>query len=76
MTANSYGHNSPRNQKYQVVNYGLFAVQVGIASFTRIVGMAIEIASLIYMQIHITDALDPVDFECAVHVPSLKLYTN
>jgi len=76
MTAKSYGHNSPRNQKRLVVNYGLFAVQVGTASFTRMVGMAIEIAWLIYMQIPRTDALDPLDFKCAVHVPCLKLYTN
>jgi hypothetical protein len=63
MIAKSYGHNCPRNQKCLVVNYGLFAVQVGTASFTRMVGMAIEIAWLIYMQIHRTDALDPLDFQ-------------
>jgi hypothetical protein len=76
MTAKSYGHNNPRNQKCLIVNYGLFAVQVGTASFTMMVGMAIEIAWLIYMQIHRTDTLDPLDFRCAVHVPYLKIYTN
>jgi len=76
MTAKSYGHNSTRNQKGLVVNYGLFAVQMGTASFTRMVGMAIEIAWLIYMQIQRTDALDPLDFKCTVHMPCLKLHTT
>jgi len=76
MTAKSNGHNSLRNQKGLVVNYGLFAVQMGTASFTRMVGMAIEIAWLIYMQIQRTDALDPLDFKCAVRMLCPKLYTN
>jgi hypothetical protein len=49
---------------------------VGTASFTRMIGMAIEIAWLIYMQIHRTDALDLLDFKCDEHVPCLELYTG
>jgi len=40
-TIKSHDHNSPRfveDQKYVLVNHGLFVVQVDTASFTNVVG--------------------------------------
>jgi hypothetical protein len=48
--------------KCLVVNYGLLAVQVGTASFKRIVHMAIVTEQFIYRQIQGTGTLDFLDF--------------
>jgi hypothetical protein len=80
MTAKSYGRNSPRQfmcGKPKMSGCKLWPVcRVVTASFKRMVGMAIETAWLIYMQIHRTEALDLLDFKHAVHVPCLNFYTS
>jgi hypothetical protein len=53
------------NQKCLVVNYGLFAVEVGTASFKRMVDLAIVTEWFIYRQIQGTGTLDFLDFKHA-----------
>jgi len=55
------------------VDCGLFVVQMGIASFTRIVDMAIVTAWLICQQVYGINALDLLDLKCAASVPSQNL---
>lgn len=64
------------NLIHPVVNYGLFMVQMGTASFTRMVDMAIVTAQLIYRQVHATDALDLLDCKHAVPMPCPKIYIS
>lgn len=53
------------NQECLVVNYGLFAVQLGTASFRRIVDMVIVTEQFIYGQIQGTGTRDLLDFKHA-----------
>ena len=76
MVITAPGNTFMANKKCLVVNYGLFVVQVGTASFTSVVGMAMVTAWLIYGQIYGTDTLDLLDFKHSAHVPCLKLYTT
>jgi hypothetical protein len=46
------------NQKCLAVKYGLFVVQVGTASFKRMVDIAIVTALFIYRQIQVTGTQD------------------
>jgi hypothetical protein len=51
------------NQKCLIVNCGLFAVQVGTASFRRMVDMVIVTEWFIYGHIEGTGTLDLLDFK-------------
>jgi len=65
------------DQKCVLVNHRLFVVQEDTASFTNVVGMAIITAWLIYRKKYIEQiTVDLLDFNCATHVPSPKLYTR
>jgi hypothetical protein len=61
------------NQKCLVLNYGLFVVLTGSASFTIMEDMTIVIAWFIYRQLPRTDAVHPVDCQHAVAVSCLAL---
>ena len=47
-------------------------VQVGTASFTNVVGMAIITAWLIYRRTHGTDTMNVLHLKLVTHVPCLK----
>jgi hypothetical protein len=64
------------NQQCLVVSYGVFVVEVGTASFTRTVDMAIVTAWLIYRQVPGTDALNLLDFKHPTSVPCCKHYVS
>jgi hypothetical protein len=61
------------DQKCVLVNHGLFVVQGGHC-ITYICGRCGHNNCMAHLQEQIT--VDLLDFNCATHVPSLKLYTS
>lgn len=79
MTVKSYDHNNPRH--FIQVKPGMYGcklwsvcVQVGTASCTRMVDLALVTAWLNYRQVYGTDALDLLDLQRAVPAPSQNIH--
>lgn len=77
MTVKSYNHNNPR--RFIQAKPGMYGcklwsvcVQVGTASCTRMVDLALVTAWLKYRQVYGTDALDLLDFQHAA--PAQNIY--